>query len=46
MCKAGFQARQELKVFEELPEKNQPGEGCEALVFEGEPGNRSISVEH
>ena len=46
MCKAGFQARQELKVFEELPEKNQPGEGCEALVFEGELGNRSISVEH
>ena len=38
MFKAGFQARQELKVFKELPEENQAGEGREALVFEGKPG--------
>jgi hypothetical protein len=39
MLEAGFQARQELKVLEKLPEKNQTCKGCEALVFEGESGN-------
>jgi hypothetical protein len=45
MFKAGFQARQELNILEELPEENQPGEGCEALVLEGEPGDRAIVSE-
>ena len=39
MLKAGFQARQKLKVLEELPKDNQSGEGGETLVFEGESGD-------
>ena len=45
MLKAGFQTRQELKVFKELPEENQSGEGREALVFKGESGDRTVISE-
>jgi hypothetical protein len=45
MFKADLQARHELKVFEELPEENQPGKGCEALVFEGEAWDGTIVAE-
>jgi len=42
MFKAGFQAGQELKVLEELPKRNQTGEGRESLMFEGESGIGAI----
>ena len=45
MFKAGFQTRQELNVLEELPKENQSGEGREALLFEGESGDRAIVPE-
>jgi len=46
MLKAGFQTRQKPKVFKELPEENQTGEGREALMFKGKLGDRTIVSEY
>jgi hypothetical protein len=46
VLKAGIQALQELEVLEELPEEDQTSKGCEALVFEGKGGHRSVVAQN